>query len=231
MKSAARERLEALLGAEKLAGTLMPAWAQRPHVDVRSTGVPWLDAQLGGGWRQGEISELVGARSTGKTSVLMATLAAATADGGVVALVDTLDRLEPGALAAAGADLTRVLWVRGAPMTVEAARPDRIDDAVLRAIRAFDLILRAGGFAVVALDVSDVPSRMMRRLPWATWRRLAQANEGRPTVGLLVGDGPMGRSARGISFALHTRAIWVGTSDQSRRMVGFERDTDKSQGP
>jgi RecA/RadA recombinase len=84
-----------------------------------STGLGALDAMLGGGWRRGEVSELIGARSTGRTSVLFATLAAATARGDVVGLVDALDRFDPASAAAAGVDLDRVLWVRGPTLTAE----------------------------------------------------------------------------------------------------------------
>ena len=153
------------------------------NVRVTSTGVPWLDEQLGGGWRQGEISEIVGGRSSGKTSVLLSSLAAATAGGGVAALVDAVDRLDPLSLQETGVDLSRVLWVRGAAITIEMARAALIEDVVSRAVRAFDLVIRAGGFSLVALDLSDVPSRYVRALPWATWKRLAYANEGQPTVG------------------------------------------------
>jgi RecA/RadA recombinase len=222
MTSAARERLQALLGARKLAGTLTSAsFRALPDVRVVSTGVSWLDKRLGGGWRQGEISELVGTRSSGKTGLLAASLTAITARGGVAALVDAFDRLDPLSLAQAGADLGRVLWVRGPAMTVEHARPSLIEAALVRAIRAFDLAIRAGGFSLVALDLTDVPTRYVRRLPWATWQRLAHANEGRPTVGLLVGNGSMGRSARGTSVTLTTTTRWIGTSDQSRRFGGF----------
>ena len=124
-----------------------------------------------------------------------------------------------------GVDLSRVLWVRGAAITIEMARPALIEEVVSRAVRAFDLIIRAGGFSLVALDLSDVPSRYVRALPWATWKRLAYANEGRPTVGLIVGQEPMGRSARGVSIALATVPVWTGTSDQSRRFAGFENRT------
>jgi RecA/RadA recombinase len=223
--TAVREQLEALLGARNLGGTLLPPWALTPGVRVLSTGVPSLDARFGGGWRQGELSELVARRSAGRTSVLAASLAVATADGGVAALVDALDRLDPPSLEAAGADLSRVLWVRGPAVTVEMARPALTEDIVHRAVRAFDLILRAGGFTLAALDLTDVPPRAVRALPWATWRRLAHANEGRATVALLVGDGPMGRSARGVSIALSTRTRWMGTSDQSRRFGGFDMKT------
>ncbi len=247
MKSAARartvnrERLEALLDARKLGGALRPVWALGgTNVRVISTGIPQLDQALGGGWRQGEISELVGGRSTGKTSVLLTSLTAATADGGVAAIVDAVDRLDPVSLLSvgggeapswrwrspcSGVDLSRVLWVRGAAITIEMARPALIEEVVSRAVRAFDLIIRAGGFSLVALDLSDVPSRYVRALPWATWKRLAYANEGRPTVGLIVGQEPMGPSARGVSIALATVPVWTGTSDQSRRFAGFENRT------
>jgi hypothetical protein len=223
---AQREQLEALLDARKLGGVLRPVWALGgTNVRVTSTGVPWLDQTLGGGWRQGEISELVGGRSTGKTSALLASLTAATAEGGVAAIVDAVDRLDPVSLQHAGVDLHRVLWVRGAAVTVEMARPTVIEEILSRAVRAFDLIIRAGGFSLVALDLSDVPSRYVRALPWATWKRLAYANEGRPTVGLIVGQEPMGRSARGVSITIASSPVWTGTSDQSRRFGGFENRT------
>jgi recA bacterial DNA recombination protein len=220
MKSAALESLEALLGAKKLAGTLTPAWAT--PAGVSPTGIPQLDVELGGGWRRGEISELIGGRSTGRTIVLARTLSAATAAGGVVALVDALDRLDPRSMAMAGVDLHRLLWIRGPALTVELSRPTLVDEALHRAIRAFDLVIRAGGFSVVALDLADIPPRSVRALPWATWLRLAHANEGRPTSGVLVGDGPMGRSARGASVTLTGKAIWKGASRQSRQLEGFE---------
>ena len=59
------------------------------------------------------------------------------------------------------------------------ARPTLIEDVVTRAIRAFDLIIRAGGFSLVALDLSDVPGRYVRALPWATWKRLAVSAKSR----------------------------------------------------
>jgi hypothetical protein len=93
---------------------------------------------------------------------------------------------------------------------------------VHRAVRAFDLIVRAGGFGVVALDVADVPARWLRALPLATWMRIARVNEGRDTVCLLVGEAPMSRSARGVSVRLTANGRWTGSSAQSRRFGGFE---------
>src|SRR5262245_43929582 len=122
MRSAALQRLEGILQTKKLANTVVAPW-DVPHVAVHSSGIPELDSRLGGGWRQGEVSELVGARSTGRTSVLVATLAAATSRGDVVALVDAVDRFDPISASAAGLQLQRLLWVRGPALTVEQARP------------------------------------------------------------------------------------------------------------
>jgi hypothetical protein len=229
MRSATLERLESLLETRKLAGTLT---SRAPDATVespaRSTGVETLDLTLGGGWHQGEVSEIIGPRSSGRTSLLMATLAAATSQGSVVGLVDTFDRFDPVTAAQAGLDLNRVLWVRGPALTLDARHPRTddgrafCDEAVLKAIRALDLIVRAGGFAVAALDLADVPSRHLRALPFTTWMRLAHAVEGRDTVCLLVGDEPIGKSARGVSVRLDTATRWSGTSPQSRRFAGFD---------
>jgi len=138
-----------------------------------------------------------------------------------VALVDALDRFDPRSASEAGLDLTRVLWIRGAPITVETARPAVVDHAIRQAVRACDLVIRAGGFAVVALDLCDIPSRRLQALPSVTWLRMAHANENRDTVGLLSSDMPVGRSARGVSVQIAARACWTGASAQSRRLAGF----------
>lgn len=221
MRSAARLQLETLLQARKLAGTIVAPGDTR-HVAVVSSDVPVIDQRLHGGWRQGELSELVGSKSTGRTSVLMQSLASAMATGAVVALVDAFDRVDPVSAAAAGIDVRRLLWVRGPALTVEMNRTALIAQAVQQAIRAFDLIVRAGGFALVALDLADVPARDLHAVPFVTWRRLAYVLEGRPTVGLLVSDVPLGRSARGASLRLDGHTRWTGSSRQSRTFSGFE---------
>jgi recombination protein RecA len=222
MKSASVSRLESLLQARRLDGTLTRTWLPEAGVSAIPSGVAAVDRALGGGWRRGEVSELIGPRSSGRTTVLLSTLAAATADEGVVGLVDAVDRFDPASASEAGVDLNRVLWVRGPALTVESARPDSLDRAVHQAIRAVDLIVRAGGFSVVALDMADVPPRHVRALPWTTWLRLAHTNEGRDTVCLLVGDAPMGKSARGASVRLAATPRWTGTSAQSRRFVSLD---------
>ena len=115
---------------------------------------------------------------------------------------------------------------------------------IQRAVRAFDLILRAGNFGVVALDVADVPMHIVRTLPWTTWMRLAHANEGTKTVALLVGEGRMGKSARGTSLIVSAPRAWHGsarkpalqrirsaTPRSPERSEGAERDEARGWGP
>lgn len=224
MVSQAIQRIEGLLRARSLDGTLA-----RPELvpATAPTGLAALDEALGGGWRRGELSEVTGPVSSGRTSVLVATLAAATGRGEVVGLVDSLDRFDPVMAAAAGVDVTRVLWVRGPSVSEVAgsrAASEQIDAIVRRGLRAADLIVRAGGFGVVVLDLADVPPAAVRRVPVSSWMRLAHANEGRDTVCLLLADAPMARSPRGWSVRLTARARWTGDSAQRRRLDGLDVD-------
>lgn len=219
--AAAVQHLEGLLRARKLDSTLLRRGQFDPAPRVRTTGTEALDDALRGGWRQGEISEVVGGRSSGRTTTMMRTLAAATAQGGIVGVVDTLDRFDPASASATGVDLARVLWVRGPTCTPEMARPAVIDLALHQAIRAFDLLVRAGGFSVIVLDLADVPSLFLRALPATTWMRLARANESHDTVCLILASAPVTRSAGGVSLRLEARSVWTGDRAQSRRLGGL----------
>jgi hypothetical protein len=218
MASVAVKNLENMLQARKLGSTL---GRLRETSRVMSTGLPGLDQLLGGGWRVGAVSELIGRRSSGRATLIVRTLAEATRQGRVAALIDALDRFDPRSAEALGVDLASLLWVRGAPISVEMARPPVIDQAIRHAVRAVDLVMRAGGFGTVVLDLADVPPRRLQALPAITWLRLAHTTEGRDTVCLLVGDAPMGRSAWGVSVEVTARPQWTGHSPQSRRFAGF----------
>src|SRR6184192_1326889 len=121
------------------------------------TGLAALDAALGGGLPRGRVTELAGAPSTGRTGLACAIAAAATRAGETIAWVDPADALEPEAAAAAGIALARLLWVR----------PREVSDA----FRAAEILLGAGGFGLVVLDV-DAP-----RAGAGGWPRLARAAE------------------------------------------------------
>jgi len=94
----ARADLESLLHTKKLDRTLTRH--PRPELEYASTGHAALDAQLHGGVPRGQVSELIGPRSSGRTSLLVRMLAAATARGELTALVDVLDMFDPASAAA-----------------------------------------------------------------------------------------------------------------------------------
>ena len=211
MPAAARAALETLLRARKLDLTLTSArpWVA-PEDRLAPTGIAAIDGPLGGGLRRGHLSEIVGARSTGRSSVLCRTFAAATARGEVVALIDASDRFDPSAAAAAGVDLAQVLWIR-----------ERGDAP--RALKAANLVIQAGGFGIVAFDLADVPPLAVRQFPYTTWMRLSRVIEGGQTVLLLVGTDRIARSSGGATIALqNARAEWAGHADRARHLTGLD---------
>src|SRR6185436_13782346 len=165
-----------------------------------------------------ELSEITGPRSSARTTLLLQLMAAATARGELVALVDTCDCLDVASAATAGVDLDRMLWVRGQAI----AGPLLADRAVERALKALNLILQAGGFGVVAIDLADVPPAALRRLPFTTWLRVHRAIEGRDTACVLVTSEPVARSAGGLTLSLTAGATWVGEAAFSRRLDGVD---------
>jgi hypothetical protein len=154
--------------------------------------------------RQGAMTELVGALSSGRTSVLTLCLRAATRRG-LVALVDVDHAFDPVSAAAAGVDLRRVLWVRG-----EGRRRD--------ALKAVDLLARCPGFALVALDVGESPPRLS--LGSAFRLRLAARRSG--VAVLVVGARRVVGGAASLSVQTRRdRLAWVGPSLMPRRLAGM----------
>ena len=209
----ARAALESLLRARQLDRTLTTTLAP---IDPRDTfalapsGIPGLDAGLGGGFPRGQLSELVGPRSSGRTSLLLRLLAAATARGELTALVDTLDMLDVESASAAGVDLEQLLWIRGHVVSNPGLCRDLNQRALEQAIRALTLVLQAGNFGLIVFDVAEAPVDALRRLPFTTWLRLQRLIEGSQTACVLVGSQPMARSSAGLTLRLGIRESGVG---------------------
>jgi hypothetical protein len=212
---AARAELESLLRIRRLDATLTTATPWRPEDADRLAPTGWgaLDASLGGGLRRGQLSEIVGARSSGRTTVFCRLAAAATARGEVVALVDTHDRFDPASAAAAGLDLGRLLWIR------DTGQADR-------ALKAMNLVLQAGGFGIVAFDLAETSRAALQQFPHPTWMRLARVIEGSTTVALLIGSAHVARSPGGVTIALDPPSAahagtWQGSHVRARRLAGL----------
>ena len=107
--------LQRLAALPKLAGVTAASRLEvRPAPEMVSSGIREID-KLAGGLPRGCLSEICGPASSGRTSVLLAALAAATRRQEVCALVDATDALDVVSAAAAGVELERLLWIRGNP--------------------------------------------------------------------------------------------------------------------
>jgi RecA/RadA recombinase len=180
----------ARLAALDLPGTVHLGRTTLEPVRRLPSGLSALDVVLDGGWPRGRVSEIVGGRSSGKTSIVLASLAAATRRGEVVACIDVADALHPDSLQRAGVDLARLLWVRP-PASAEA-------------VRCAELILQAGGFGVVVLDFGD---ELPHRLRGHTWPRLARATEQARASCLVVAPRQLEGSGSALGLALRTRRV------------------------
>lgn len=155
--------------------------------------------------RQGAITEIVGPLSSGRTSLLLASMRDVTRAGAVAALVDADGAFDPATAAAAGVDLARVLWVR-----CEGCRR--------AALHAVDLLVRCPGFALVALDVGESPPRLT--LAQAFRLRLAV----RRTGGALIVLGRRRIAGGSAVLAVEARRAelgWAGSGGAPTRLAGM----------
>ncbi|WP_348261038.1 ATPase domain-containing protein [Telmatobacter sp. DSM 110680] len=158
--------------------------AARTIRETAATGITEIDNLLNGGLPVGAISEITGRVSSGRTTIALSFLARRTQDGNVCAWIDANDALDPESAAANGISLKHLLWVRCRTSIVGKSSPaiqhshneinqhwTRLDQSIL----ASDLLLQAGGFAAIVLDLADEAIEHGSRIPLATWFRFKQA--------------------------------------------------------
>jgi hypothetical protein len=205
----------------KLAASITPASCLDvlPAPEMVSSGIRELDA-LTGGLPRGCLTEICGAASSGRTSILLAALARATQHGEVCALVDASDALDPSSAASAGIEMGRLLWVR-CKKTVPSSRfpvlsslPEHnfrnsnqselgnkrrgSESQLEQVLKITDLLLQSNGFGMIALDLADIPVRSARRIPLASWFRFRRAIEHTPTVLLVLEQQPIAGSCSSV---------------------------------
>ena len=151
------------------------------------------------GLPEGAITEISGVRSSGRTTLFHAALAAATAAGELCAVVDGSDSFDPASAAEAGVRLERLLWVQ-------------CHHDVRDTLKATDLILHGGGFRLLVLDLCDLPAAELRRVPPAWWHRLRLSVENTTGVLLVASEAPVMRQAAAVQLELSgAQADWPGT--------------------
>ena len=254
---AARAAVEALLRDRKLDRTLTSTLPERLGDDaVAAFGTDTLDRALSGGLAgragpqgglpRGQVSEVVGPSSSGRTSLAWAALAAATLRGESVALIDTFDRFDPPTAHACGIQLSNLLWVRGQAVSKTTGAIDPawlpgvravngpgtfIERVIDRAIKSLNLVVQSGVCTLVVIDLVDVPATALRRLPAATWFRIERAIEGSDTAVLILAATPVARSAGGRSIVMEPRAEsreLKAESRQPKASVQWKGDHDRT---
>ena len=197
----------------------------RPAPEMISSGVPAIDA-LTGGLPRGCLTEICGPASSGRTTLLLAALAAATRRGEFCVVIDASDALDPHSAAAAGVELDRLLWVRcgesspqrhpstslracsepaeGASSDTEKTNPIQAqsEKRLEQVLRATDLLLESGGFGLIVLDLADLPPQAARRFPLTTWFRFRRAVENKPTILLAIEQHPIAGSCSSLLLQL-----------------------------
>ncbi len=148
------------------------ALLRRAELSYAPTGIPEFD-RLTGGLPRGALTEICGPPSSGRTSLLLSALSAATARQETCTLIDATEAFDPASAAAAGLALDRLLWIRCA------GDPER-------ALKAADRVIHAGGFGLIVLDLADIAPRILGRIPLVCWFRLRRAVEGTPSILVVV---------------------------------------------
>ena len=279
MSSAAAIRLQI---ETALAHRIPSALTSRPRIirPVAPAGIPELDELLEGGLPLGAIAEMTGPECSGRSAVALSFVSLLTRAGSVCAWVDVSDAFDPESAAAAGVDLSRLLWVRcgvsaeraqtladyrfalpekylisppvkhglhgggcgghprneikgladavsgllrpeaiaprcaepqpkvraereifapppqpRVPQTSRRIRSARPWARIEQALRVTDLLLQAGGFSAVVLDMAGIAAEYVSRIPLATWFRYRAAAERTRAGVLLLTQHPCARSS------------------------------------
>jgi hypothetical protein len=232
--AAVKLQVEAAL-AHKIPSALTPS--ARPEAELIPTGIAQLDTALGGIAR-GCVTEICGASSSGRTSVMLSLLARVTRREEAVALVDASDAFHPESATQAGIELKRLLWVRcsDAPQrTQQGATP--LKDChpeqsrsnatassrdlgflgerkqrlirVEQALKATDLLLQSGGFGLIVVDFGDIRPEDARRVPLTTWFRFRRAIENTPTALVVIEQEPYAKTCASLVMELKVvRTYW-----------------------
>ncbi|HEY7617581.1 MAG TPA: hypothetical protein VH744_12310 [Terriglobales bacterium] len=167
----------------------------------------------------GAITEAWGSDSSGRTTVLFSIMADTARRGEVCAVVDTTNSFDPVSAASAGVDLDRLLWVQ-------------CHGDAAKAFKAADLLVQAGGFRLVVLDLCDVPLRILRRIPLAWWYRFRRAVEHTPTAMLVLGPEANVKSCAALSMEMRFgKARWSGSMPGARLLRAMTYEISRRKPP
>jgi hypothetical protein len=172
-----------------------------------STGISEVDA-LTGGVPRGAITEISGPASSGRTTLMFSLLAQATNHEEVCALIDTNDVFAPTVAVNAEIDFDRLLWIRCA-------------NNLEHAFKATDLLLHAGGFGLIVLDIGEIAGKEARRIISSWWYRFRRTVENKPTSIIVISQENCTRSCALLSLELNALAEWSTAGNVQKNVYPF----------
>jgi recA bacterial DNA recombination protein len=182
--------------------------------DLLPAGIPSFD-EVFAGIPRGSVTDIFGADSSGRTSLMFSLLAQATEREEFCAIVDASDAFDPTSAAAAGVVLERLLWIRCGSNTEHA-------------LKATDLLLQAGGFGLVAMDLGDIAPETARRISLASWYRLRRAVENTPTALIVIERAPHARACAWLAVECGRKLVrWSGAPGCSQLLRAIEFSAER----
>jgi len=168
--------------------------ARRPF----PTGIASVDGLLSGGFPRGALSEISGAASSNRTTLVVSILSHALSAGECCAWIDSAGAFDPESAAEAGIPLDRLLWIncRG---------------QAEHALKATDLLLHGGGFGLMVFDLTDIAESAVRRIALTSWFRLRHAAEETGTALIALTPTPQTRSCSALCVEVtRQKSLWRG---------------------
>jgi recombination protein RecA len=99
-----------------------------------------------------------------------------------------------------------------------AGRPNRLDlkqemKPLEKAFKAADILLQNGGFGLIAVDLSGVDERLLRKVPKATWFRFSRVAEKTQTTLVFLASYPAAGNCSAWALRMKgMRAVWSGSA-------------------
>lgn len=192
------------------------------HIPVQSRfaapkdcSIPETFLRIHAGIEPGVLVQLCSAPeiSSGRTALLFSVMAQFTRDDHFCALVDVGDCFDPISAEAAGVELDRLLWVRCG----EKASASKQLSPLEQAFKAADILVQSGGFQLIAVDLSNVEERRLRKVPLTTWFRFARVAEKMQTALVFLTSYPAAQSFAGLTLHMSfDETRWSGIMQPTR---------------
>jgi len=147
---------------------------------------------------------------------MFSALAHATAHEETCALIDTNDVFAPVEASAAGVDFDRLLWVR-------------CGGNLENAFKAADLLVHAGGFGLVILDLGNVAGKEASRIISSWWYRFRRSVENSPTVMMVISEEGCTRSCAALTLELNGSGEWSQANVAQRNVLPMRKHVPVNQ--